>query len=162
MKNKFYNLSYLLYNKRKLRKKIRDIFKLCKEYFSEDINDQNFPEHMNTLVKERKVISMTYSKKESYSLVQTNELSDILTIKEELKNLKAELITFKDSVVANLEMKQNSNERNKIFQPNMNIASDEFVSSQGEYKNFNTVKHFQDESKFYGMKLEIKVKLLKL
>ena len=117
---------------------------------------------MNTLVKERKVISMTYSKKESYSLVQTNELSDILTIKEELKNLKAELITFKDSVMANLEMKQNSNERNKFFQPNMNIASDEFVSSQGEYKNFNTVKHFQDESKFYGMKLEIKVKLLKL
>ena len=67
---------------------------------------------MNTLVKERKVISMTYSKKESYSLVQTNELSDILTIKEELKNLKAELITFKDSVMANLEMKQNSNELN--------------------------------------------------
>ena len=44
----------------------------------------------------------------------------------------------------------------------MNITGDEFVSSQGEYKNFNTVKHFQDESKFYEMKLEIKVKLLKL
>ena len=30
------------------------IFKLCKENFSEDINDQNFSEHLNTLVREGK------------------------------------------------------------------------------------------------------------
>ena len=62
-----------------------DIFKLCKENFSEDINEQSFSEHMNTLVTEGKVIRKIYSKKESYSLVQTNERSDILPIKEELQ-----------------------------------------------------------------------------
>ena len=69
-----------------------DIFKLSKENFSEDINDQNFSEHMNTLVREGKVIRKIYSKKKSYSLVQRHERSDTLTIKEELQNLKAELM----------------------------------------------------------------------
>ena len=54
-----------------------DIFKLCKENFSEDINYQNFSEHMYTLVREGKVIMKIYSEKESYSLYrQTNERSD--------------------------------------------------------------------------------------
>ena len=66
-----------------------DIFELCKENFSENINDQNFPEHMNTLVREGKVIRKIYSKKQSYTLVQINQRSEILTIKEELQNLKA-------------------------------------------------------------------------
>ena len=39
-----------------------DIFKFCEENFSEDINDQNFSEHMNTLVREGKVIRKIYSK----------------------------------------------------------------------------------------------------
>ena len=47
---------------------------------------------MNTVVRERKVIRKTYRKKESYSLVQTNERSDILTIKQELQNLKFEYL----------------------------------------------------------------------
>ena len=57
---------------------------------------------MNTLVREGKVISKIYGKKESYSLIQTNEWSDILIIKEELKNPKAELSTFKVYVMADL------------------------------------------------------------
>ena len=40
----------------------KNIFKFCKENFSEDINDQNFSEHMNTLVREGKVIRKIYSK----------------------------------------------------------------------------------------------------
>ena len=57
---------------------------------------------MNTLVREGKVIRKIYSKKESCSLVQTNERSDILTIKEELQIPKGEMSPFKDSVMANL------------------------------------------------------------
>ena len=38
----------------------------------------------------------------------------ILTIKEELQNVKAELSTFRDYVMADsLQMKQNNNERNE-------------------------------------------------
>ena len=114
-----------------------DICKLCKENFSEDMNEQNVSEHMNTLVREGKVIRKIYSKKESYSLVKINEWSDILTIKKELQNLKAELSTFKDYVLADLiEMKQNNNELNENYGSVMNIMGDEFVSSQGENKNF--------------------------
>ena len=101
------------------------------------MNEQNVSEHMNTLVREGKVIRKIYSKKESYSLVKINEWSDILTIKKELQNLKAELSTFKDYVMADLiEMKQNNNELNENYGPVMNIMGDEFVSSQGENKNF--------------------------
>ena len=57
---------------------------------------------MNTLVREGKVIRKIYSKKESCSLVQTNERSDTLTIKEELKIPKGEMSLFKDSVIATL------------------------------------------------------------
>ena len=57
---------------------------------------------MNTLVREGKVIRKIYSKNESYSLVQTNERSHILKIKEKLKNLKAELSNFKGYVMADL------------------------------------------------------------
>ena len=57
---------------------------------------------MNTLVREGKVIRTIYTKKESCSLVQTNERSDILTIKEELQIPKGEMSPFKDSVMANL------------------------------------------------------------
>ena len=78
------------------------IIKLCKENFSADINEQNFSEHMNMLVREGKVISKIYSKKESYSLVQANERGDILTIKEKLQNLKAELSTFKGGLSARM------------------------------------------------------------
>ena len=47
-----------------------------------------------------------YSKKESSSLVQTNKRSDIVTLKEELQNIYAKLITVKDYVMADLlEMK---------------------------------------------------------
>ena len=46
---------------------------------------------MNTLVSKGKVIRKIYSKKGSYSLVQTNDRSDIVTIKEELQNLKTGL-----------------------------------------------------------------------
>ena len=47
------------------------------------------------IVKAGKVIRKIYSKKESYSLlVQTNERSDIVPIKEKLENLKAELSTY--------------------------------------------------------------------
>ena len=113
-----------------------DIFKLCKENFSENINDHIFSEHMNTLLRQGKVIRKIYSKKESYSLVQTNERSDILTIKEELQNLKAELFTFKGYVMADLlEMKQSSNEHNENSRPVMNIMGDEFASSQGENRS---------------------------
>ena len=39
--------------------------------------------------------------------MQTNERSDILTIKKELQNLKAEMNTFKDYVITELlEMEQ--------------------------------------------------------
>ena len=94
---------------------------------------------MNTLVREGKVITKIYSKKEYYSLVQTNEQSDILTIKEELPNLKAEL-SIKDYVIADLlEMKQNNNERNENSPSVMNITGNEFVSSQRENKKFITV-----------------------
>ena len=104
---------------------------------------------MNTLVREGKVISKIYGKKESYSLIQTNEWSDILTIKEELKNPKAELSTFKVYVMANLlEMKQNNNKRNENSRLVVNIMGDEFVFSQGENKNFVPARHFQDDSKF--------------
>ena len=59
------------------------------------------------------IIRKIYSKTESYSLVQTNERSDILTIREGLQNLKAELSTFKVYVMVDLlEMKQNSNKHN--------------------------------------------------
>ena len=78
------------------------IFKLCKENFSEDINDQNFSEHMNTLVKERKVNRKIFSKKESYLLVHTIECSDILNCKRGTTKPQAELSTFKDSVMADL------------------------------------------------------------
>ena len=37
------------------------------------MNEQNVSEHMNTLVREGKVIRKIYSKKESYSLVKINE-----------------------------------------------------------------------------------------
>ena len=57
---------------------------------------------MNTLVREGKVIRKIYSKNEFYSLVQTNERSHILKIKEELQDLKAELSTFKGYVIADL------------------------------------------------------------
>ena len=40
-----------------------DIFKLCKEHFSEDIHEQNFSEYMNTLAREGKVIRKINSKK---------------------------------------------------------------------------------------------------
>ena len=91
---------------------------------------------MNTLLRQGKVIRKIYSKKESYSLVQTNERSDILTIKEELQNLKAELFTFKGYVMADLlEMKQSSNEHNENSRPVMNIMGDEFASSQGENRS---------------------------
>ena len=35
-----------------------------------------------------------------------------------------------------IEMKQNNNELNENYGPVMNIMGDEFVSSQGENKNF--------------------------
>ena len=84
--------------KEQIRKKVRARMIILKknDIFSEDINDHNFSEHMNTPVREGKAIRKIYSKKESYSLVQTNERSDILTIKEELQNPKAELSTLKD------------------------------------------------------------------
>ena len=47
-----------------------------------------------------------------------------------------------------LEIKQISNRHNQHSRPVMNIMGDEFVSNQGENKNFITVKHFQDEIKF--------------
>ena len=149
----------------KAKKKVtckNDIFKLCKENFSEDINEQNFSEHMNTLKREGQVIRKIYSKKESYSLVQTNERSDILTIKEELQILNAELSTFKDYVMADLlEMKQNNNERNENSRPVMNVMGDEFVSSQGENKNFIPVQHFQDEIMFLREKVGNKNEIIK-
>ena len=99
---------------------------------------------MNTLAREGKVIRKIYSKKQSYTLVQINQRSEILTIKEELQNLKAELSSFKDSVMADLsEIKQISNRHNEHSRPVINITGDEFVSSQGENKNFITVKHFR-------------------
>ena len=99
-------------------------------------------------MREGKVIRKIYSKKESYSVVQTNERSDILTIKEELQNLKAELSTFKDYVMVNLlEMKQNNNERNENSRSVMKITGNDFVSRQGKNKSFITVQHFQDEIK---------------
>ena len=99
---------------------------------------------MNTLAREGKVIRKIYSKKQSYTLVQINQRSEILTIKEELQNLKAELSSFKDSVMADLsEIKQISNRHNLHSRPVINITGDEFVSSQGENKNFITVKHFR-------------------
>ena len=114
------------------------------------------------IVRARKVIRKIYSKKESYSLLQTNELSDILTIKEELQNLKGELSTFKDYVMANLlEMKQKSNERNENSWPVMNITGDEIVSSQGENKFFISVKHFQDEIEFLRKEVGNKNEIIK-
>ena len=139
-----------------------DIFKFCKENFSEDINDHNFSGRMNTPVREGKVIRKIYSKNESYSLVQTNEQSYILTIKEELQNLKAELSTFNDYVMADLlEMKQNNNEHNENSRSVMNITGDEFVSSQGENKNFIAVQHFQDEIKFLREEVGNKNEIIK-
>ena len=130
-----------------------DIFKLCKENFSEDINEQSFSEHMNTLVTEGKVIRKIYSKKESYSLV---------TYKGGTTNSKAELNTFKDYVMADLlERKQNSNERNKNSPPFMNIMGNEFVSSQGGNKNFIPVQHFQDEIKVLREEVGNKNKIIK-
>ena len=117
---------------------------------------------MNTLVSEGKVIRKIYSKKGSYSLVQTNERSDIVTIKEELQNLKTGLSTFKDYVMADLlEMKQNNNERNENSRPVMNFIGDEFVSSQGEKKNFLPVQHFQDEIKFLWEEVGNKYEIIK-
>ena len=139
-----------------------DLFKLCKENLNEDINEQNFSEHMNTLVREGKVIRKICSQKESYSIVQANERSDILTVKEELQNLKAELSTFKDYLMADLlEMKQNNNERNENSRPVMNIMGDELVSIQGENKNFIRVQHFQDEIKFLLEEVGIKNEIVK-
>ena len=117
---------------------------------------------MNTLVREGEVIRKIYSKKESYSLVQTNEHSVILIIKEELQNLKAELCTFNGYVMADLlEMKQNNNKCNKNSRSVMNITGDEFVSSQGENVNLITVKHFQDEIKFSWDKVRNKNEIIK-
>ena len=117
---------------------------------------------MNTLVSEGKVIRKIYSKKGSYSLVQTNERSDIVTIKEELQNLKTGLSTFKDYVMADLlEMKQNNNERNENSRPVMNFIGDEFVSSQGEKKNFLPVQHFKDEIKFLWEEVGNKYEIIK-
>ena len=117
---------------------------------------------MNTPVREEKVIRKIYSKNETYSLVQTNEQSDILTIKEELQNLKAELSTFNDYVMADLlEMKQNNNEHNENSRSVMNITGDEFVSSQGENKNFIAVQHFQDEIKFLREEVGNKNEIIK-
>ena len=93
------------------------------------------------------IIRKIYSKTESYSLVQTNERSDILTIREGLQNLKAELSTFKVYVMVDLlEMKQNSNKHNENPRSVMNITGNEFVSSQGE-KKIITIKHFQGKIK---------------
>ena len=117
---------------------------------------------MNTLVSEGKVIRKIYSKKGSYSLVQTNERSDIVTIKEELQNLKTGLSTFKDYVMADLlEMKQNNNERNENSRPVMNFMGDEFVSSQVENKNFIPVQHLQDEIKFLWEEVGNKYEIIK-
>ena len=117
---------------------------------------------MNTLVSEGKVIRKIYSKKGSYSLVQTNERSDIVTIKEELQNLKTGLSTFKDYVMADLlEMKQNNNERNENSRPVMNFMGDEFVSSQVENKNFIPVQHLQDEIKFLWEEVGNKCEIIK-
>ena len=116
---------------------------------------------MNTLVSEGKVIRKIYSKKGSYSLVQTNERSDIVTIKEELQNLKTGLSTFKDYVMADLlEMKQNNNKRNENSRPVMNFMGDEFVSSQVENKNFIPV-HLHDEIKFLWEEVENKYEIIK-
>ena len=117
---------------------------------------------MNTLVREGEVIRKIYGKKESYSLVQTNEHSVILIIKEELQNLKVELCTFNGYVMADLlEMKQNSNKLNQNSRSVMNITGDEFVSSQGENVNLITAKHFQDEIKFSRDKVRNKNEIIK-
>ena len=123
---------------------------------------QIFQSKINTLVSEGKVIRKIYSKKGSYSLVQTNERSDIVTIKEELQNLKTGLSTFKDYVMVDLlEMKQNNNERNENSRPVMNFMGDEFVSSQVENKNFIPVQHLQDEIKFLWEEVGNKYEIIK-
>ena len=60
-----------------------------------------------------------------------------------------------------LKMKQDSNERNRNCLPDMNINGNEFVSSQKEYKNFITVKHFQDEIKFLRKEVGNKNEIIK-
>ena len=103
-----------------------------------------------------------YSKKESSSLVQTNKRSDIVTLKKELQNIYAKLITVKDYVMADLlEMKQNNNERNESSRPVMNIMGDEFVSNQQENKKFIPAQHFQGEIKFLQEEVENKYEIIK-
>ena len=77
---------------------------------------------MNALVREGKVIRKIYSRKESYALLQTSERSDILAVKEELQNLKAELSAIEDYVMADncslevaLALRQLNPIHNKIF-----------------------------------------------
>lgn len=87
---------------------------------------------MNTLSRERKAGKDLQLERILFSLASTNDRSDILIIKKELQNLKAELSSFKDSVMVDLlEMKQNSNERESSRQV-MSITGDEFVSSKRE------------------------------
>ena len=60
-----------------------------------------------------------------------------------------------------LEMKQNNDERNENSWPVMNIMGDEFVSSQGENKNFIPVQHSQDEIKFLQEEVGKKNEIIK-
>ena len=64
-------------------------------------------------------------------------------------------------MAALLEMKQHNNERNENSQPVKNITGEEFVSSQGENKNFTTVQHFQDKIKFLREKVGNKNEIIK-
>ena len=58
-------------------------------------------------------------------------------------------------------MKQNSNERNENYRPDMNITGDELVASQERDKKFITVKHFQDEIKFLREEVGNKNEIIK-
>ena len=60
-----------------------------------------------------------------------------------------------------LQIKQHSNERNENSLPVMNITGDEFVSSQGENKNFSAVQHFQDHITFLREEVGNKNEIIK-
>ena len=60
-----------------------------------------------------------------------------------------------------LQIKQHSNERNENSLPVMNTTGDEFVSSQGENKNFSAVQHFQDDITFLREEVGNKNEIIK-
>ena len=59
-------------------------------------------------------------------------------------------------------MKQDNGKRNENSRPIMNIMRNEFVSNQGEIRILFQYNIFRTKLSFYGRKLEIIMKLLKL